>query len=218
MTNYLLRAAAILKININPLFLPAAIGILFFTPSTSDRPAGFIFLFPLIFLFIIYPLIYGRYVEIINDNRQISYGQIFSTHWFNFFVVSLILGIPILFSTILGLGFGPGIIGINQILSIIIDVLGIYIFPLVFLLRKRFTCIPLGIKCLLGNFNFSVPLVALTIIPSVLNSFIRYPAENAEFSLPFFLINYIFWLLSLIFDFLIFIAATLILKEKLLQP
>lgn len=214
---YLSKATAILKSNINLMFLPAALGVLFYIPADSDQPVGFIFFLPLIILFIIMPLIYGQYIEIINNNRKISYTHIFNTHWFNFFVVSLCLGIPILVFSISGAIFGSHIFGINRILSIVIDILSIYIFPLVFLLKKRFTCIPLGIKCLLGNFNFSLPLVLLSAIPTILHLFSIQPSDAAASASPILLLNYIFWLISLIIDFIVFIAAALILKEKLLH-
>jgi hypothetical protein len=215
-TSYLLKAVAILRTDLNPLFFPAIIGVLFFLPSEPDQPAGFLFILPMVLLFIVYPLIYGRYAEIINLGRKLPYGQIFRTHWLNFFIVSMLLGIPLLFFSILGLNMGPGVLEFNKILSVVIDILSIYVFPLVFLLKKRIQSISLGIKCLLGNLNFSIPLILLTIIPGVLNNFIAYPEGNVALSLPDFILNYFFWIVSLVFDFVIFVAATLILKEKLL--
>ena len=214
---YLLRAAVILKTNLNPLILPAALGVLFYLPAPSNGSPPFIFFMPLIILFFILPVIYGQYIEIITHNRQASYFQIFRTHWFNFFVVSLILGIPIVMLSILGQIYGLPFWGITKILSVLIDILSIYIFPLVFLLKKRFKCIPLGIKCLLGNINFSIPLVMLTVFPSILNLFSMESSETTVVSLPLFALNYIFWVVSLIIDFAVFVAAALILNEKLLQ-
>jgi hypothetical protein len=211
---YLLRAAAILKANPTPLLLPAGVGVFFYIPVSADNSSGFIFLLPMVLLFIIYPLIYGRYTEIINNDKHISYAQIFAVHWFNFLAVSLILGSPVLIVAILGLQLGSGMPSINKFLSITIDILSIYILPLVFLLKKKSTCIPLGIKCLIGNFSFSIPLILLAIIPFILNSLAVYPAETGP---AVHILNYSFWLINIVIDFLIFIAAALILKEKLLQ-
>jgi hypothetical protein len=119
--------------------------------------------------------------------------------------------------SILGQVYGLPFWGLTKILSILIDILSIYILPLVFLLKKRFTCIPLGIKCLFGNLNFSIPLVMLAVVPSILNLFSMESSDTTVLSLPLFALNYIFWVVSLIIDFAIFIAAALILKEKLLQ-
>jgi hypothetical protein len=214
---YLSRAVELLKANINPLILPAVIGVLFYIPTNSDQKLGSIYFLPMIVLFVIMPLIYGQYIEIINNNRKIPYIQIFNTHWFNFFVVSLCLVIPILIFIMCGSFFGLPVFGPVQILSILIDILKIYILPLVFLLRKRFSCIPLGIKCLVGNFNFSLPLIFLAMVPLILQLLSIQPSDATAPSLPFLFLNYIFFVISLIIDFVIFIAAALILKEKLLQ-
>jgi len=214
---YLSKAAAILKSNINLIFLPAALGVLFYIPADADQPLSFTFFLPLLVLFIIMPLIYGQFIEIINTNRKISYIQIFNTHWFNFFVVSLCLGIPILVFNIAGAISGSHSFRIDRILVVVIHILSIYIFPLVFLLKKRFTCIPLGIKCLLGNFSYSLPLVLLAAIPMILHLISFQPSDASASASPNFLLNYIFWLVSLIIDFIVFIAAALILKGKLLH-
>lgn len=214
---YLSRAVEILKANITPLIPPAAIGVIFYIPTRSDQQSGSIFFLPVIILFVIMPLIYGQYIEIINNNRKIPYIQIFNTHWFNFFVVSLCLVIPILILLISGAISGLPTFGLSQILSIGIDILSIYILPLVFLLKKRVSCISLGIKCLLGNFNFSLPLILLAMVPTILHLLNIQPSDAAASSLPFLFLNYIFFVISLVIDFVIFIAAALILKEKLLQ-
>jgi hypothetical protein len=215
---YLLDAIEILKRDVTPLLFLALIGLLFYAPTFSGNPSGFTSILPMFALFIIYPLIYGRYVEIINDNIHISYIQIFRAHWFNFVVVSITVASPILILSFLGLMAGSPLLEARIILSIAVDIVSIYIFPLVFLLRERFTCIPLGIKCLLGNFTFSTPLVLLTLVPSVLGLLVKSVTapSSATPTIPAF--YYLFWLMSIIIDFAIFIAATLILKEKLLKP
>lgn len=214
---YLSRAVDILKANPNPLIPPAVIGVLFYIPTNSDQKLGSIYFLPMLVLFVIMPLIYGQYIEIINNNRKLPYIQIFNAHWFNFFVVSLCLVIPILIFMMCGLFFGLPVFGLGQILSIVIDILSIYILPLVFLLRKRFSCIPLGIKCLVGNFKFSRPLIFLAMVPTILHLLNIQPSDATAASLPFLFLNYIFFVFSLIIDMVIFIAAGLILKEKLLQ-
>ncbi|HUT71863.1 MAG TPA: hypothetical protein VMW89_14420 [Desulfatiglandales bacterium] len=215
---YLLDAIEILKRDVTPLLFLALIGLLFYAPTSSGNPSGFASVLPTFALFIMYPLIYGRYVEIVNDNRNISYIRIFKAHWLNFVVVSIAVASPILVLSFLGLIIGSPILGIRIILSIAVDIVSIYIFPLVFLLRERFTCIPLGIKCLLGNFTFSTPLVLLTLVPSVLGLLVKSVTAPLSTSQTIPAFYYLFWLMSIIIDFAIFIAATLILKEKLLKP
>ncbi len=214
---YLISAVYVLKENNFPLLILAVIGGLFFMPNSPDKPSDLTFFLPMILLFIVYPLIYGRYTEIIINNRQISYLKIFSTHWFNYFVVSIIVASPILVATFFGIFFKEYAIDIRNILSLSINALTIYVIPLVFLSKKRLSSVSLGIKCLLGNFNFSIPLILLTLFPSVLALAIQNPSGPSDNSLTTFLFNYSFWLLNILFDFVVFIAATLILKEKLLN-
>lgn len=214
---YVSRAVDILKANPNPLIPPAVIGVLFYIPTNSDQKLGSIYFLPMIVLFIIMPLIYGQYIEIISNNRKVPYIQIFNIHWLNFFVVSLCLVIPIVIFMMCAIIFGLPVFGLGQILSVVIDIMSIYILPLVFLLRKRLTCIPLGIKCLVGNFNFSRPLIFLAMVPAILQLLNVQPSDATTASLPFLFLNYIFFIISLAIDMVIFIAAGLILKEKLLQ-
>ena len=215
---YLLRAALILKANAYPLILPAILGVWLYLPAGSDESPPTFFVMSLMILFVLLPVIYGQYIELIVHNRPNSYFQIFRTHWLNYFVVSLILGMPILILSLLGHVFGLPFWGLIKILSVLIDILSIYIFPLVFLTRKHLVCIPLGIKCLFGNLNFSLPLVMLAVVPSLFNLFNPEVSDTTVLSLPMFALNYLFWIVSLLIDFVIFVAAALILKEKLLQP
>ena len=213
---YLLDAIEILKRNVTPLLFLALIGLLFYAPTSSGSLSGFTSVLAMLVLFIIYPLIYGRYVGIVNDNGNISYVQIFRAHWLNFVIVSLIITSPILVLSFLGMVFRSPILAIRVILSIAVDILSIYIIPLVFLLRERFACIPLGIKCLLGNFTFSTPLVLLTLVPSIIGLLVRSGGEPPSTSPAIPAFSYLFWLISVVIDFTVFIAATLILKQKLL--
>ena len=185
--------------------------------GSAGRVSPAFFVLSLMILFIIMPVIYGQYIELITHNKLNSYFQVFRTHWVNYFVVSLILGTPILILSILGHVFGLPFWGLVKVLSIIIDILSIYIFPLVFLTQKHFKCIPLGIKCLFGNLNFSLPLVILAAIPSVFNLFSTQASDTAVLSLQMLALDYVLWVVSLLIDFIIFVAAALILKEKLLQ-
>jgi hypothetical protein len=215
---YLLNATEILKRNVTPLLFLALIGLLFYAPTSSGKLSSFNPILPMLVLFIIYPLIYGRYVEIVNGNRSFTYVQIFRAHWLNFVIVSLVMASPMLVLSFLGLISGSPILTIRIILSIAVNILSIYIFPLVFLLRERFECIPLGIKCLLGNFTFSTPLVLLTLVPSILGLLVRSGGEPLSTSPAIPAFSYLLWIISIAIDFTVFIAASLILKKKLLTP
>jgi hypothetical protein len=214
---YLLRAALIIKAYPNLLILPAALGLMLYLPAAPDGSTSSLPAMSLIILFVIMPVIYGQYTELITHNRLSSYFLLFRIHWFNYFVVSLMVGTPILILSTLGYAIGLPFWGLTKIMSVVIDILSIYIFPLVFLTRKKFSCIPLGIKCLFGNLNFSLPLVILVAIPSIVNLFSPEISETAAQSLPLIVLNYALFIVSLFIEFVVFIAAALILKEKLLQ-
>jgi hypothetical protein len=214
--NTYLDATEILKRNITPLLFLTLIGFLFYAPTSSGRGWGVTPILPMLVLFIVYHLIYGRYVEIVNDNGSFTYVQIFMAHWLNFVIVSITIASPILVVSFLGLISGSPILGIRIILSIAVDILSICIFPLVFLLREQFACIPLGIKCLLGNLTFSTRLVLLTLVPSILGLLVRSGGEVAPASPAMPAFYYLLWPISVIIAFPGFIAASFILKEKLL--
>lgn len=166
----------------------------------------------------IYPIIYGKYTEIITNEKHNSYWDIFKNHWLDYYLVCIILSLPailfLFFSIVLNL---PNVPASLNLIVILINVLAIYVIPLVFITQKRLHSVFFGLKCIIGNFNHSWLLVALTIISSILNLFFR------EHGLTIFngnllitaLIGSILSFVLIIVDFVVFISASLILKEKL---
>ena len=214
-TSYLIDSAQFLKVNVNPLLLLALMGLILSFPSSSEEFSSFSLFLPMIIVMIFYPLVYGRYSEIIQGNHNISYHQIFNKHWFNFFIVNLIVGSPALIISFLGSVIGERVMALKTLLWLLTDIMTIYIIPLVFLLNRKISSVSLGIKCLLGNLRYSIPLMVLVLFPSMLSLIIRNPYVTSNQPAAAFLGNYLFWILNLLFDFTIFIAATLILKERL---
>lgn len=213
---YILQAAKVLSANKVPVLIPVGIGLLFYIPKDPEKGAGFLFFLPVLLLFIIYPLVYGQYIEIITHNRQTAYADIFRIHWLNYFIVSVVIGIPALLLTFVGAYPESHTPVLKNVIAIFVDVFTIYVIPLVFLLRKRLKCIPLGVKCLLGNFQFSMPLISLSLIPSIIALMMRPLPADAEYSFGTMVFGYLFWVVSIYVDCLVFIAAALVLKEKLL--
>lgn len=213
-TSYLIDSAQFLRANLNPLLLLALMGLILSFPSSS-KELGFSLFLPIFIVMIFYPLVYGRYSEIIQGNPNISYHQIFNKHWFNFFIVNLIVGGPVLIISFIGSVIGESTMALKTLLWVLTDIMTIYIIPLVFLLNRKISSVSLGIKCLLGNLRYSIPLMVLVLFPLLLNLIMRNPYLTSNQPATAFLGNYLFWILNLLFDFTIFIAATLILKEKL---
>ncbi len=102
------------------------------------------------------------------------------------------------------------------ILAALVDSLTVYVLPLVFILKQRLQSVSLGIRCLFDNFYFSLPLILLVLFPSVLSLLVGFQFGNAEDTLHR-ILGYLYWLFIISVDFFVFVAATLILKEKLLR-
>ena len=91
------------------------------------------------------------------------------------------------------------------------------ILPLVLMKKEIISSFKLGIKCLLGNLKFSSPIILVLIFsflfPILVTVIIKY--VNIQFLSYTFSVILIF--LSTFIEFAVFIAASLILKEKLLM-
>lgn len=111
----------------------------------------------------------------------------------------------------------PNVPIVADFIDILINVLAIYVIPLVFLTQRRLHSIRLGLKCIIGNFNYSWLLVILTVISSILNNLFQ------EYGIALFnsnllitaMIGSIFGFILIVVDFAVFISASLILKEKI---
>ena len=164
---YIYDAANLIRSNVSLLLIPT---IIVFAPYLflviSNQAFGnTLSIFSMFLLFVIYPLIYGKFIAIINGVSTISWRQLFGLHWWNYFLVKLVLHIPILFLIFIASLFDLDINRLEDVTSVALDILAIYIYPIVFMTYQRLASIPLGIKCLLGNFTFSIPLIILSILP-----------------------------------------------------
>ncbi len=216
-SKYLLYAVAIIKNNFRPLLILAAISLLLFVPSPTERASSLLVLISFFLLIIFYPLCYGQYIEITLHNRELSYHELFHIHWLNFFIVSIILGIPGLFVFI---SLSDADMNtqkyLRSIVMLTIDIIAIYIIPIVFIIKKRIQSITLGFKCILGNLGYSMPLILLTLMSSGINIVVNYQLENDSYGF----VNILYFLSTLFIiyiDFIVFIAATLILKNKIFK-
>jgi len=212
---FLAESVDIVRSNSAFLILPFASGFVFYLllMTPKDHLNAFYFL-SLLSMLIFCPLIYGRYIEIVTDGSHISWYHIFQRHWLNYFVVSMMLLVPIFFVLFLAALFKIENRALETLLSAIIAVFGIYIYPLVFFMNERVACVTLGVKCLIGNLKFSTPLIVLTLMVFALNLLF----ESTESSAPLhFLLGYIIWVVTLLIDFIVFVAASTILKEKMFK-
>lgn len=111
---------------------------------------------------IVTPVIYGRFFEISWRTNHSTYLQLFNQHCLNFFVVIIILRSPYLvFSRLLNRDSDFLFLSFLEAIAL---VLGIYAIPLVFITREKIFSVASGIRCLWLNFQFSLPLVLLTLL------------------------------------------------------
>ena len=211
--HHLFEALIVLKENISYVFIPVLLtSSMYLSHFVAVDFLSMFFLTIGIALFIIMPLFYGQFFEIINAGQKDTWGNIFNNYWLKVILVSLILKAPIVFLSLID----SQMVAMKEILSIIIEIVSIYILPLVLYEKKIISSIKLGIKCLVGNFKYSSPLVLVLLlavfIPLLVNVVLKYiDIQILSYSLAVTL-NF----LSIFIDFTIFIAASLILKDKLI--
>ena len=201
---------------------------LVFAPSLIIGASYLSFLFPqgldailasgsVLATLIVYPLMYGRFTEILSGQAPAPWGQLLRLHWWNFVSVSMALHIPLFIWILIIYSAGLAAGTLTFVLYGLINVLSLYVIPLVFLTRERLSCIPLGVKCLIGNFHFSLPLVFLSILSIALSSSMGHSGADSPLPPSSALGGLVVTFLTVAVDFVVFVAACLVLKEKLFQ-
>lgn len=161
----------------------------------------------------IVPLLYGQFIEIITTGNKENWKIVFEKYWIKVFIVSLILKVPFI---IIDFIF-PQTSIFESILSLGLDVLTIYVLPLVLLSNSIFSSIEIGIKCLIGNFKFSAPFIVVIVLFPVLSSVITKLVKHFDTQFVLYSSSIFIIFLSTFVNFLIFISAAMVLKEKLLK-
>ena len=211
--SYLLASISIIRRNYLPLLLLLAVSMIFFIPLIQDPSNISYFFFGSILMLFLYPSIYGQYTEITLKNRQIGYLTLLKRHCLNFIIVTIILGSPIVFISMISSVNGKDLPFLGLISSILISSLSIYILPLLFIHEKKWESIKVGSQCILGNFQFNFPLIVIVSITTTLTFLFSQPESDA--SSTYNIITYCFvTMFSLFVEFWLFVAAILILKDK----
>ena len=212
-THYIKGTFNILKNHFHLLLIPSILTTGLYISQLEAKDSKFLLFWIFIFsIFIILPLIYGQYIEIILCGKITSWGTVFNSYWLRFLIVTVLVKIPTFLCILLFIQFGE----IKNAISLLTEIFSIYIFPLVFLNKEIINSIKLGIKCLIGNIKFSAPLIIITVITYFLPelNLVSFKLINSKFFLYIF--YFIFILINVSIDFIIFITASLILKDKLL--
>jgi len=213
-----IRAVNIIRSNFNLLLIPAAIiGISYLSFLVPEQLGGVLAFGSVLATLIVYPLMYGRFSEIITGQGPVSWGGLLRRHWLNFISVSIVLHAPLLIWLVLLYSFKLAVGAGTDLVYALVNILGIYVIPLVFLTGERFSCLPLGIKCLIGNFHFSLPLVFLSILSILFGAFMGHGGAESPPHTSSAFVGLLVVFLTVAVDFLVFVAAGLVLKEKLFQ-
>jgi hypothetical protein len=215
---HVLRAINLIRSHVYLVIIPSVvIGLSYLSFLFPEKVGSLLAFGSVLATLILYPLMYGRFTEIINGEVPVPWGQVLRQHWWNFITVSLALHIPLFLWLLISYSSGVAAGALTYLLYGLINVGSIYVIPLVFLTRKRLTCVALGIKCLVGNFQFSLPLVFLSMLSIALSLSMGYSGADSPLPPSSALGGLVVTFLTVAVDFVVFVAACLVLKEKLLQ-
>jgi len=215
---HIAQAINVIKSNIALLIVPSlVIGASYLSFLFPADLGGILALCSVLATLIVYPLMYGRFTEIITGQGPVSWGQLLRRHLWNFISVSILLHVPLFIWLLISYSSGLAAGTVTELVYGLINILSIYVIPLVFLTGERFSCIPLGIKCLIGNFQFSLPLVFLSVLSIALGSFMGHSGAESQPPSSSAFAGLIVVFLTVAVDFVVFVAASLVLKEKLFQ-
>jgi hypothetical protein len=215
---HVLRAINLIRSHVYLVIIPSVvIGLSYLSFLFPEKVGGLLAFGSVLATLILYPLMYGRFTEIINGEVPVPWGQVLRQHWWNFITVSIALHIPLFIWLLISYSSGVAAGALTYLLYGLINVASIYVFPLVFLTRERLQSIPLGIKCLVGNFQFSLPLVFLSMLSIALSLSMGYSGADSPLPPSSAVGGLVVTFLTVAVDFVVFVAACLVLKEKLLQ-
>ncbi len=213
---HVIRSINIIRSNAHLIVFPSAIiGVSYLSFLFPEKFGGLLAFGSVLATLVVYPIMYGRLTEIITGEVRVPWGQILRQHWWNFVSVSLILHIPLFIWILIAYSSGLASGNVTFLLYGLINIMSIYVIPLVFLTRGRFSCVLLGIKCLIGNFHFSLPLVFLSILSIALSFSMGHSGADSASSSALGGLMVTFFTVAV--DFVVFVAASLVLKEKLFQ-
>jgi hypothetical protein len=215
---HVLRAINLIRSHAYLVIVPSlVIGLSFLSFLFPEKFGGLLAFGSVLATLILYPLMYGRFTEIINGKVPVPWGQLLRQHWWNFISVSITLHIPLFIWLLISYSSGVEAGAVTFLLYGMINILSIYVIPLVFLTRERLPCVPLGIKCLVGNFQYSLPLIFLSMLSMTLSFSMGYSGADSPLPPSSAVGGLVVTFLTVAVDFVVFVAACLVLKEKLFR-
>ena len=168
-------------------------------------------------VFAILPVIYGRVNEIVTKNSFVSWKYLFNKYFLKYLGIAVIIGLIMcipyfLFSMLMIYTEAfryPKII--FAFIMLTYQLIGLYAVPLLFYDNTIKQSLLLGFKCLLGNVQYNLPIISMLLLVTILK-ILHAQSDNEIISILFRCIR---WGVLFIINFIIFIAITLILKDKI---
>ena len=214
---YIQSASVLLKEHYQLVLFPLLIGIIgIVIDAFSGENMGILSKLIMLSVFAIMPAIYGRVNEIVTKNSFVSWNHLFNKYFLKYLGIVIIIGfmmfVPYFLFSMLMIYIEafryPKII--FALILLFYQLIGLYAVPLLFYDNTIMQSLSLGFKCLLGNLKYNIPIVLYLVLVTLFK--ILYTQSDNEMIIILF--NCIWWGVLFVANFIIFIAITLILKDR----
>ncbi len=139
-------------------------GLFIFTDSTQI----YNFL-SVIISFTLYPIVYGRIVEKIENDKTSLWEDLLAKHFGNYFLLSVIVIIPVMALNYLYSNMGYlEKAGIKGLVGASTQITTLYMWPLVFINKRVLRSIPQGFSSLMNSGLNNVPLILLILLTAII--------------------------------------------------
>ena len=218
---YIQNASKLLRYHYKLVLFPLIIA---FTSSAfsilTEKYLAIYYLLSALITFVVIPVIYGRFNEIITRKKFVSWKYLFNKYFINYLllvvIIALIISVPSFLFLLLMISFDAINFSKNSfvILLLLGHLIGLYSVPLLYFDNTLKQSLVLGFKCIFGNLKYNFPIILLLTLVSIISTF------NAELDSNILnaMIYCIRWIALFLIDFVIFITITLIINDKIYTP
>jgi len=185
----------------------------------SSEETGFSLYWLVIPNFILYTVVYGRMVDVIENSNKSPWLSLFAKHVLNYFVMTVILALPAYGLTFVysDTSYVTKTISKN-VIGALIDCLTIYALPLVFIEQRAITAIQQSLIFLFHNLRKSIFLLLLSFSIHVIRTlvalsipFFIYRSDRFQISLG---VGFLHNIILGYIDLIIFAMAAIFIIEK----
>ena len=133
----------------------------------------YISLLGVILSFLLGIIVYGRVVAQIQGSAALPALEILKANWLNYIIVVILLGLPIFMyaqlSKLFPMPIELSIYG-KESIKTLINILAIYVLPIVFIKRQHLLAIMAGVVFFIQNLKKSAPIIFLVVCMFFINS------------------------------------------------